>query len=140
MKVKKIPLLLSIIIATALIFSSCALFGGGDPVRADGLPALDKRIYWSPGGEFVTNVKDNPKMLVRTVVSLMFSKDESADLETNSAAIRNIILQILMEKTEEELEADNIITTLEAEMTEGISNFLNMDEFLRVYISDFVMQ
>lgn len=140
MNIKKISLFLGIIITVMCVFSACALFGGGDPVRADGLPALDKRIYWSPGGEFVTNVKDNPKMLVRTVVSLMFSKDESADLETNSAAIRNIILQILMEKTEEELLADDVITVLETEMTERLSDFLGMDEFLKVYISDFVMQ
>lgn len=140
MKIKKISLLLGIIIIATCIFSACALFGGDDPVRADGLPALDKRIYWSPGGEFVTNVKDNPKMLARTVVSLMFSKDESEDLETNSAAIRNIILQILMEKTEEELLADDVITVLQTEMTERLSEFLGMDEFLRVYISDFVMQ
>lgn len=140
MKIKKISLLLSIVIIAICVLSACSLFGGGDAVRADGLPALDKRIYWSPGGEFVTNVKDNPKMLVRTVVSLMLSKDESADLEANSAAIRNIILQILMEKTEEDLLADDVITVLEEEMNERLSDFLGMNEFLRVYISDFVMQ
>lgn len=140
MNIKKMSLFLCIIISIACVFSACSLFGGDEPQRNDGLPALDKRIYWSPGGEFVTNAKDNPKILVRTALSLMFSKDQSADLETNSAAIRNIILQILMEKTEEQLQADNVITTLETEMQEKLTDFLGMDEFLKVYISDFVMQ
>lgn len=138
MKSRKIAFVLCVILAAAMLLGACSLFGGDDD---DGeLPELKKRVYWSPGEYFVTNVKDNPKGLAKVTVSLMLSKDMASDLDTNVAAIRNIILQVMMEKTEEELTADNVIESLENEMTEKLSEFLQMEEFIKVYISDFVIQ
>jgi len=139
MNSKKTALFLCIIVICSFALGACSLFGGGDKAPGE-LPELKKRYYWSPGEYFVTNVKDNPDGLVKVTISVMLSKDKSENLEQNVAAIRNVILKVLVEKTEEDLRAENVIDSLESEMTEKLGEFLQMDEFIQVYISDFVVQ
>lgn len=138
MQRRKIALLLCIVTIAMMALSACSLFGGGSEDEG-GLPELKKRYYYVPGDYFVTNVKDS-KMLSKTSIALLCSKDKSDVLGQNQDGIRNAIVKILREKTEADLFADNAIDNLETEMTSSLKTLLDMEEFIQVEISDFIVQ
>lgn len=155
---KKIVWMLIMVMAMSMFISACSLFGG-DEKEEGSLPELKKRFYYIPGEHFVVNLKvdedakasdseketttktkKTPPLCKAGVSLLTIDKDMSTDLEQNQPAIRNICLQILREQTESEARADNAIEKLEKEMTKQLKDFLDMEEFYGVYISDFVVQ
>jgi flagellar basal body-associated protein FliL len=139
MKIRKTAILLCVMVIASVMLGACSLFGGGDDGDGE-LPELAKRFYWVPGDYFVTNVKDSESGLSKVSLSLAFTKDYAADLDQNVTAVRNIIVKIMLSKTEEELKASNIIDQLEQEIFDALSEFLQIEEFYEVYIIDFVIQ
>lgn len=140
MNIKKISLLLAIIIGVTLAVSACSLFGGDDDnVPAGELPALDDRFYFVPSEYFVTNISES-QALTKVSVALALTSDKVMEtLTANEAAIRNVIVKILRSHTEEELRSDNAIEVLEMEMTEQLKETLQMNEFVQLFISDYVI-
>ncbi|MGI6152218.1 MAG: flagellar basal body-associated FliL family protein [Christensenellaceae bacterium] len=134
---KKLMLLVTVAILATMVMTACSLFGGGDD---SGEITLDDLYYYSPGEYFVTNVKDS-NVLCKTSVSIAMSgKEQTEFLETNNAVIRDTLVQILRDNTEEELRADDIIDILAERMTTELRTALGTEDVYYVYINDFVVQ
>ena len=90
---------LIIIIAAVVVASGVAayfiFFNNSEPKEV--------RIAYVPGEFFVTNVKDSKYLLKTTIVLELSQEDKEEYLTENNHMIRDIIIFILREKTEEEL-------------------------------------
>lgn len=60
----------------------------------------EEQIFYSPGDAFVTNVKDAPGKLLKVVVNITTTSDETEMLTEKNAVVRNCILHILRTKDE----------------------------------------
>lgn len=106
--------------------------------------AVEPKSVYVPGDYFVTNVKDSYSLLKVTIV-LEVNKDAKDEefvdfLTANNHIIRDTIVFILREKTEEELRASDIKQTLGAEIVQKVNGALGIDNIKTVYFNDYVIQ
>ena len=98
------------------------------------------RIAYVPGDFFVTNVKDS-KYLLKTTIVLELSKEGMEEyLTANNHMIRDIIIFILREKTEEELRSSGVQDALRDEIVSKISEKMGIDYIATLYFNDYVLQ
>ncbi|SNX55510.1 flagellar basal body-associated FliL family protein [Thermoanaerobacterium sp. RBIITD] len=95
---------------------------------------------YSPGKEFVTNLKGDNKF-VRAVIELQVSdKNVLNELQKQNPQIRNIILQILRNKTPQDLDGSSGQLKLQNEIKNEINKILGADKVNNVYFDDFIVQ
>ena len=127
---------LIIIIAAVVVASGVAayfiFFRNSEPKEV--------RIAYVPGEFFVTNVKDS-KYLLKTTIVLELNKEGMEEyLTDNNHMIRDIIIFILREKTEEELRSTGIENQLRTEIVEKIMEEMGIDYIATLYFNDYVLQ
>lgn len=99
--------------------------------------------YYTPGEYFVTNIKDSTRLLQATVVLELATYDsEGTDeyLTENNQIIRDTILFILREKTENELRSTGIEDTLRQEIVAALHKEMGLDYIQTIYFNDYVIQ
>lgn len=96
--------------------------------------------FYSPGEYFVTNLKESNSLLKVTVTIGYNDKKATKDLEANNAVIRNSIVFVLRSKTKEQMQADDIETTLSNDICQKLNSELGVEYFVKVYFSDLVIQ
>ena len=89
---------------------------------------------------FVTNVKDSSKLFKTTIV-LVVNKDKmSTFFDDNEYTIRDTILFMLRNLTEQDIKSDDIQAQLRESIPKALNSALKIDNIVSIYFSDFVMQ
>ena len=99
--------------------------------------------YYTPGDYFVTNIKDSTRLLQVTIVLELATYDpEGTDeyLTENNQIIRDNILFILREKTEDELRSTGIEDTLREEIVAALKKEMGLGYIKTLYFNDYVIQ
>lgn len=130
-----------IIMAAVLVLGSLAVYFLFFAPKEE---AVEPKNVYVPGDYFVTNIKDSYSLLKVTIV-LEVNKDAEDEefvdfLTANNHIIRDTIVFILREKTEEELRASDIKQTLGAEIVQKVNDALGIDNIKTVYFNDYVIQ
>ena len=89
---------------------------------------------------FVTNVKDSNKLFKTTIV-IVANSDQLTDLLTQKEyVVRDTILFLLRNLTEEDISSQTIQDTLRPKIADALNQALGIDSITSVYFGDFVMQ
>ena len=99
--------------------------------------------YYTPGDYFVTNIKDSTRLLQSTIVLELATFDPDGTneyLTENNQIIRDTIVFILRDKTEEELRSTGIEDTLRQEIVTALQKKMGLDYIQTLYFNDYVIQ
>lgn len=88
---------------------------------------------------FIANVKDSQK-LVKASIVLVMNKDISEDLDESIHIIRDTVLIILRDLTDEDISSPDIMDRLRSDIPAALNKVLEIDHIVSVYFNDFVMQ
>ena len=132
---KKVVLIIAIIViaAGAALYLFVFSAGGEKP---------EVRVNYSPGDFFTTNVKvtgNAARMLKTGVVLVVNEQGLEAMLEEENARIRDTIIFILRDLTEEEIRAEGNQDDLRERIINALNERLDIDNFVEVLFNDFVM-
>jgi flagellar FliL protein len=97
-------------------------------------------ISFSIKDPFVTNVRSSQKLFKATVVLGINDKKLVDYLEENLPVVRDTILFILRNLTEEDIISQDIQEKLRETIPQALNEALQIDGITTVYFSDFVMQ
>jgi flagellar basal body-associated protein FliL len=89
---------------------------------------------------FVTNVKDSSKLFKTTVVLVLNKAEMDSFIKENQYTVRDTILFILRDLTEEDIKSSDIQDKLRISIPQALNAALKIDNIVSVYFSDFVMQ
>lgn len=89
---------------------------------------------------FITNVKDSAKLFKTQVVLVVNEKGMEETLDENLYTIRDAILFILRDLTEDDITSMDIQDSLRDSIPKALNQALEVDYVVSVYFSDFVMQ
>ncbi|MBP2072901.1 MAG: flagellar protein FliL [Thermoanaerobacterium sp.] len=103
-------------------------------------PAKIVYYNYSPGDEFVTNLKDDDKFIKAGVELEVYDKNVLNELKDQNPKIRDAILQILRNKTAQDLEGSAGQAKLQNEIKNEINKILGADKITNVYFDDFIVQ
>ena len=125
-------MLVTVILAVAMLLSACTKQA----------PRLPTPFTFSPGAAFTANIKDeSPKKLVKCAV-IFEVVDEAAttELASYTFVIRNAILEVLGELTEEELTVNRDIQDIALRLVEKINEVVpsNIPLVVGAYFTDFI--
>lgn len=104
--------------------------------------AKSEPVYstYSLDDSFVTNVKDSNK-LFKTSIVLVADSDQLTDLlKDKEYVVRDTILFLLRDLTEEDIRSETIQNTLRPKIAKALNEALGIDNIKSVYFGDFVMQ
>lgn len=124
---KKIIILL-VIIALCLASASC------------GFTKKVEVFAYSPGDYFVTNITDSKSLLKSDLTIEMTGKSQYDELGKNTFKVRDIIINVLRNKTYEELKNPDIQDILKVEISNKINESLGIDTIQNIYFNEFVIQ
>jgi len=133
-------LMIPIIIVVALGIGAVVMYfilGGGN----SGEPVVkpDVIVDYSPGSNFVVNLKDNTKTIRVEILFKVVEDDTILDfLAAENARIRDTIIFILRELTYEEARADNVKAILTERLIGALNEELGIENFREVLFTDFV--
>lgn len=137
MKKKLIIIIGAVVLVAGGIAAYLFFAGPGEPVE----PPVST---YTPGEFFVTNVKDSYALFKVTVVlevdKAADDKDFTAFMTNNNHIIRDTIVFILREKTEEQLRAADIKQVLGEEIALKVNEALGISNIQAVYFNDYVLQ
>lgn len=126
-----------IVVVVALLAAGAALYFLLP--RADS-NAPEPQFYYPLEGPFVTNVKDSGKLFKATVVLVATDKDLSETVTEKQYLIRDQILFILRDLTEQDICQPDIQEQLRELITQRVNEAMETDVFKSVVFGDFVMQ
>lgn len=89
---------------------------------------------------FVTNVKDSSKLFKTSVILVVDKKGMDDFFDENEYTIRDTILFMLRDLTEEDISSSDIQAKLRVSIPQALNSALGIDNIVSVYFSDFVMQ
>lgn len=89
---------------------------------------------------FVTNVKDSTKLFKTTVILVVNEEGMEETLDANIYIIRDTILFIMRNLTEEDISSSDIRDRLRNSIPAALNDALQIENVISVYFSDFVMQ
>ena len=97
------------------------------------------RVEYTPGEFFTTNVHGKPRHL-KTAISLIVNKEGMEDyLQKENTRIRDTIIFILRDLTEEEILELGTQERLRERILNALNERLGIDIFVEVLFNDFVM-
>ena len=99
----------------------------------------DVRVEYSPGDFFTTNVKESTRLLKTSIVLVVNDEGLNKKLETENSHIRDSIIFILRDLTEEEIRATGNQDELRDRVLSTLNERLGIDNFIEVLFIDFVM-
>lgn len=103
-------------------------------------PAKIVYYNYSPGDEFVTNLKGDNKFVKAGIELEVYDKNVLTELKDQNPKIRNVILQILRNKTPQDLDGSAGQVKLQNEIKTEINKILGADKITNVYFDDFIVQ
>ena len=131
MKKRIISIVLVIILGTAALFLYSGCSGGEEKVV---------RAEYSPGDYFTTNVAGGSPRVFKCVPILVVNKEGLDEtLKAQNATIRDTIIFILRELTEEDIRAPGNFDDLRERIVDALNERLGVDYFVEVIFNDFVM-
>jgi len=89
---------------------------------------------------FVTNVKDSARLFKTTVVLVADEEKLDEYFDLNQYIIRDSILFILRDLTEEDIKSSDIQEKLRISIPALLNEQLQIESVVSIYFSDFVMQ
>ncbi|ADD02488.1 flagellar basal body-associated protein FliL [Thermoanaerobacter mathranii subsp. mathranii str. A3] len=95
---------------------------------------------YSPGGEFITNLKGEEKFVKATVQLQVADKNILKTLEERNSEIRDLIIQILRSKTAQEVEGPEGQEKLKNDIKNGINKIIGEEKIINVYFDEFIVQ
>lgn len=99
-----------------------------------------KYYNYSPGNEFVTNLKDDNKF-VKAVIELQVNdKNTLKDLQDQNAKIRDLIIQILRSKTPNDVDGPQGQLKLQNDIKNEINKAIGPGKVINVYFDEFIVQ
>ena len=126
---KRILIVVIAVIAVGTLLVSCG--------KKEGEPEV---LYnYAIKDAFIANVKDSQK-LVKASIVLVMNKDISEDLDESIHIIRDTVLIILRDLTDEDISSPDIMDRLRSEIPAALNKALEIENIVSVYFSDFVMQ
>ena len=138
---KKKPLLI-IIIAVVVLLATGAVYYFVFRDKAEEPEVEEPPVLYTYAikDSFVTNVKSSKKLFKTTIVLVSNEKNMDAFYETNLYTIRDTILFILRDLTEEDIVSPDIQDNLRETLPASLNKALEIECLVSVYFSDFVMQ
>ena len=98
------------------------------------------RIEYSPGEFFTTNVSGgSTRLLKATVILVVDSEEIEATLDKENARIRDTIIFILRDLTEDQIRSQGTQDELRNRILSEVNERLGINNFIEVLFSDFVM-
>lgn len=127
-----------IIVLLAIVLSFGAAFLYFNNFMAK--PKDIKYYNYSPGNEFITNLKDDSKF-VKAVIELQVNdKNTLKDLQDQNAKIRDLIIRILRSKTPEDVDGSQGQLKLQSDIKNEINKVIGSGKVLNVYFDEFIVQ
>ncbi|MDR0951745.1 MAG: flagellar basal body-associated FliL family protein [Oscillospiraceae bacterium] len=98
--------------------------------------------YYSPGEAFVTNVKETGRLFKSGLVLVVDTEDEkvTGDFTLRNALIRDTIIFILRDLSEEEILAPDNKEALRQEIISQLNTRLETEHIVDMYFNDYVVQ
>ena len=98
------------------------------------------RVEYSPGDFFTTNVYGSTRLLKSTIILMVNDEKLIETLAEDNARIRDTIIFILRDLTEDEIKAQETQQKeLRDRIIEELNDRLGIDNFVEVLFNDFVM-
>lgn len=89
---------------------------------------------------FVTNVKESSKLFKTTIVLVADEEGLDEFFEAKQSTVRDVILFMLRELTEEDIESADIQESLRVSIPAALNEALGVENITSIYFTDFVMQ
>lgn len=89
---------------------------------------------------FITNVSNSQKLFKATIILVVDKEKMDEYFTENSYVIRDTILMILRELTEEEIKSVDTQDKLRDVISSALNKTLGIENIVSVYFGDFVMQ
>lgn len=136
MSIKRIFLIIMLVIlAGVIVFAAVYTYMSINAGRQD------KTVIIPTGGKFQTNLKDSRNIILLSYqVEVERDKKLIALIEERSTQIRSKVLDILRDKTVEEVEGTQGKTALEKEILQYYHSLFDNDRITNVFIDDLVVQ
>ncbi|MDI6604119.1 MAG: flagellar basal body-associated FliL family protein [Thermoanaerobacteraceae bacterium] len=95
---------------------------------------------YSPGKEFVTNLKGDNKF-IRAVIEFQVTDKTLLDsLQKENPKIRDVIIQILRNKSSDDIDGAQGQLKLQNEIKTEVNKIIGSDKIKNVYFDDFIVQ
>ena len=95
---------------------------------------------YMPGDYFVTNIMDSKALLKVTVVLVINDEKQLTYLSNNEYILRDTVIAVLRDKTEDELRAPDATDMLREDLVNALRDDLGMDYLVTLYFNDYVLQ
>ncbi len=115
------------------------LIGAGVFFLLTRAPKLNE-FYYDPGTYFVTDISDSRRLLKSDIIIYCSGEKKSNELTEENHRIRDIIIFSLREKTESELQAQDIKELLNEEIIQKLNDAFQTEGFIKIYFNEFVIQ
>ena len=132
---KKGIILVAIVVVIGAVLYVFVIGGKSDKEKAE------IRVTYSPGDFFTTNVKDsNPNKLLKAgVVLVVDATGLEETLKAKNAYIRDTIIFILRDLTEEDIKAEGRQDSLRDHIKDALNERLGITNVTEILFNDFVM-
>lgn len=101
---------------------------------------VPQQFTYALDDSFITNVKSSRKLLKTSIVLVSNDQNLQETLDSNKYVIRDTVLFILRDLTEEDISSETIQDTLRKEIPDALNKVLGITSIVSVYFGDFVMQ
>ena len=133
----KKPIIIIIIVVIIVLAGGAAMYifmFSGDREKPE------VRVEYSPGEFFTTNVKEPSTRLLKATIILVVDAEGLEEMLTKeNARIRDTIIFILRDLSEEQIRANNPQNELRKRIITELNERLGIDNFVEVLFNDFVM-
>lgn len=92
------------------------------------------------GNSFITNIKDSNRYLKISIVFELKSEKSKPYYEKNNYKIRDVIINVLRNKTEDELSAQGAQEFLKNDIKDALVNYIDIADLMNIYVEEFVIQ
>ena len=126
--------ILIVIIALVIVAGAAVYFF----VFANTADKPEVRVEYSPGEFFTTNVNGSNRLLKTGIVLVVNETGLDEMLSAQNARIRDAIIFILRELTEDQIKETNVQDELRDKIISELNERLGIDNFVEVLFNDFV--
>ncbi len=134
-----------ILAAVAVLAAGAAAYfffsRGGSKEGAESSPEPTPELYtYEIKDSFITNIKDSASLFKTSIVLVVNKKDMAEYFDERLYTIRDTVLFMLRDLTEEDILSLDIQDRLRVKIPEELNRVLGIDNIVSVYFNDFVMQ
>lgn len=97
-------------------------------------------VAYSPGDYFITNVKDSSMLFKTDIIIELLGDGDVATLEDNNYIVRDTIISVLSDQSEEDIRADDAKDALREKLVKALNEKLGINSVETVYFNEYVIQ